>query len=134
MSAQTAAAPQAIPAAAPARPRPRIHVVPPPRTARSRVPYVLFCMALVGAALISVLLLNTTMANGAYESRDLQAQIAQLAQSEQALLAQLEEASAPTALAERAQRLGMVQDSTPAFLRLSDGAIIGDPSPSQVDQ
>ncbi len=91
----------------------------------------LLCMMLVAAALIGALILNTTMARGAYEVAELESQIAQLAQTEQALLAEFDELASPSALAERAQKLGMVQDSTPAFIRLDDGKIIGDPTPAK---
>lgn len=125
-SGSAAPRPRSVPAAAP-----RIHLVRTPASSRSRVPYVLFCMAIVAAAFIGVLLLNTTMARGSYEARDLQSQIAQLAQTEQALLAELDEKSSAASLGARARALGMVQDSTPAFVRLADGAIIGDPTPAE---
>ena len=88
-------------------------------------------MTLIGGALVGVLLFNTTMARGAYEERELQAQIVQLAQNEQALLAELDAKASPTELAKRARKLGMVQDATPAFIRLKDGKIVGDPTPAK---
>ena len=116
------------PATAPA---PRIHLVRTPLSPRSRIPFVLLCMTLIGGALVGVLLFNTTMARGAYEERELQAQIVQLAQNEQALLAELDAKASPTELAKRARKLGMVQDATPAFIRLKDGKIVGDPTPAK---
>ena len=123
--------------AVPASPRPRaaspgrIRLVPTPATSRSRVPFILLCITTLGVALVGVLLLNTTMAHGSYEQRGLQRELARLAQEEQALLAQLDAASSPRELAEHAARMGMVQDSTPAFVRLSDGKVIGDVTPAQ---
>ena len=38
---------------------------------------------------------------------------------------------APGALATRARELGMVQDSTPAFIDLAAGKIIGAPAPAK---
>lgn len=138
MSAQPAAAPAAyaprpVAPAAPrrqARPAGRIHLVTTPATSRSRVPFILLCIAILGVALVGVLLLNTTMVHGSYEQRGLQREISQLAQEEQALLAQIDAASSPHALADHATRLGMVQDSTPAFVRLADGKVIGDVTPA----
>ncbi|QIK83304.1 hypothetical protein [Sanguibacter sp. HDW7] len=137
MSAQQAAArtayaprPLASPTPQPAAPS-RIRLVASPATSRSRIPFILLCIAMLGAALVAVLLLNTTMAHGSYEQRGLQREISQLAQEEQALLAQIDAASSPHALAEHATRMGMVQDSTPAFVRLADGKVIGDVTPAQ---
>ncbi|MGP7961373.1 hypothetical protein ACTVCO_11290 [Sanguibacter sp. A247] len=139
MSAQQAAAPAAYAPRpiAPAAPRqqPRtsggLRLVRAPETSRSRVPFIFLCIAILGVALVGVLLLNTTMVHGAYEQRGLQREISQLAQEEQALLAQIDAASSPHALAEHAARMGMVQDSTPAFVRLADGRVIGDVTPAQ---
>ena len=88
-------------------------------------------MAVLVASLVAVLLLNTAMAHGAYEERDLQSAIARLDEQEQALLADLDAKSAPGALAARARELGMVQDSTPAFIDLAAGKIIGAPAPAK---
>jgi len=138
MSAQTAAAAAYVPRpVAPATPRPqpapggRVRLVTTPATSRSRVPFILLCIAILGAALVGVLLLNTSMAHGSYEQRGLQREISRLAQEEQALVAQLDAASSPHALAEHATRMGMVQDSTPAFVRLADGKVIGDVTPAR---
>lgn len=111
--------------------RPRIELVTAPAQPRSRIPFVLLCMTLVAGALIGALLLNTTMARGAYQAAELESALAQLAQTEQALLAEYDELASPSALAKRARKLGMVQDSTPAFIRLEDGKIIGDPTPAK---
>lgn len=111
--------------------RPRIELVKAPIQSRSRIPFVLLCMTLVATALIGALILNTTMARGAYEVSELESEIAQLAQTEQALLAEFDQLASPTALAERARDLGMVQDSTPAFIQLSSSKIIGDPTPAK---
>lgn len=135
MSAQAAAplvrptAPRRAPA--PAAPEPRIHLVSPPLPSRSRAPFIIVCMAILVGALVSVLVLNTTMAGGSYEQRELQAQLSELAQREQALLAQLDQEASPETLAARAEALGMVQDSMPAFIRLADEKIIGDPTPAK---
>ena len=135
MSAQ-AAAPLVRPAAprrapAPASTEPRIHLVSAPLASRSRVPFILVCMTILVGALVSVLVLNTTMAGGSYEQRELQSQLSELAQREQALLAQLDQEASPEVLAARAEALGMVQDSTPAFVRLADAKVIGDPTPAK---
>lgn len=141
MSAQQAAArtayvPRPAAPSAPRRPQEqpgRIRLVSAPATSRSRVPFILLCIGILATALVGVLLLNTTMAHGAYEQRELQREISRLAQEEQALLAEIDVESSPRALAAHAERLGMVQDPTPAFVRLADGTVIGDVSPTTKD-
>jgi hypothetical protein len=70
-------------------------------------------------------MLNTAMAKGSYTMRDLQRQSDQLADTQDALRHAIDGVSGPGALAERARALGMVPAATPAFLRLSDGKVLG---------
>lgn len=132
---------QAAPVRAPARPAPRpspspasapprLRVVPPPARARARVPFVALCMALLTASLLVVLLLNTAMAQGEYERFGLATRLAQSAQRQQELSAQLDEVASPVRLAEQAESLGMVPSTTGGYLRLSDGAVLGNPTPA----
>ncbi|MCV2393426.1 hypothetical protein OEB99_03825 [Actinotalea sp. M2MS4P-6] len=104
--------------------------MPPPARARTRVPFVALCMAVLAAALLTVLLLNTAMAQGEYERYGLATRLAQSAQRQQELVTELDEAAAPAKLAARARALGMVPSTTGGYLRLSDGAVLGDPTPA----
>jgi len=121
------------PAPAPERARfeaPRLRLVRAPQHARTRVPFVLLCIAILVSALLGALVLNTSMARGAYQAHDLQIALAQEARTEQDLTAQLLAHKAPAALAASARALGMVPASGLAFLRLSDGAVLGSPTPA----
>ncbi|MDO8107422.1 hypothetical protein Q6348_09460 [Isoptericola sp. b441] len=134
MSAAQSAAVRAparpVPRPAPAPPRPRLRVVPAPHRARTRVPFVVLCMVVLAASLLGVLLLNTAMAQGEYERYGLATRLAQAAQRQQELVTQLDQAAAPAELARRAQALGMVPSTTGGYLRLSDGAVLGTPTPA----
>lgn len=123
-------APRPAPARATPAP-PRLRPVPAPPPVRSRVPFVLLCMAVLASALLGALLLNTAMATGAYEAARLQAEIARLSEREQDLAAALERHGSPDNLARAARELGMVPAPELAFLRLSDGAVLGDPTPAK---
>ena len=79
---------------------------------------------IVIAALGAVLALNTSMAEGAYESRDLKIEIADLHQQRAAALTQLESNSAPGALAQQAQTLGMVPADRMGFITLATGHVL----------
>ena len=134
MSAAHATAVRAAPRPAPptpaAAPRPRLRVVRAPAHARTRVPFVLLCMAVLVASLLGALVLNTSMAQGEYERSALQTRFAQSAQAQQDMRSQLEQAAAPAQLAAAASALGMVPTTTGGYLRLADGAVLGNPAPA----
>jgi hypothetical protein len=76
-----------------------------------------------------MLMVNTALAQGAFVESDLQQQRTQLLEAEQALRAELAVAEAPTQVEASARELGMVPQDVPVFLRISDGAILGNPIP-----
>lgn len=128
MSAEQAVRARALPRpSAPAEPRstPRLRLVRPPAQARSHVPFVVVCMAVLIAALLSALLLNTRLAAGSYEQHSLDVQRAELARTEQDLSAQLDENRSPAQLSQRAAALGMQPAGSTGWLRLADGTVRG---------
>jgi hypothetical protein len=137
MSAQTAARATAYPApsrprptTAPPAPAPRLRVVRAPEHARTRVPFILACMSVLAAALLSALLLNTSMAATAYDKYDLSNELGRLNQDQQDLTARLDAKASPTQLAAAATALGMVPTNGTGWLRLSDGSVQGAPEPA----
>lgn len=130
MSAVHAPVPVRRPQTAGASPRPRLQVVATPEQSRTRVPFILLCVAVLVAAMLGALLLNTSMAQGEYERRALQAQLVQSVQAQQQMLSELERAASPVELARAADELGMVP-ATGGYLRLADGVVLGDPSPAE---
>lgn len=95
----------------------------PPR----RMPFVVLCSVVLAAGLLAVLLLNLQLARGAYALHDLQRESVLLGEQEGQLREQLDGLEAPGVLAQRATELGMVPGSSPAFLRLPDGQVLGVP-------
>lgn len=127
----TAPAPRSRPAAAPAAaPAPRLRVVQAPSPARTRVPFVLACMAVLAVALLAALLLNTSTASQAFERYTLTNELARLQQDQLDLQAELDARSAPASLAVAARGLGMVPADGTGWLRLSDGSVQGAPAPA----
>ena len=118
------------PVQTPAPARPRLRVVRAPAHARTRVPFVLTCIGALAAALLGALLLNTSMAQGEYQRYELATRLAQSAQAQQEMRSELEGVSSPAALAAAAQALGMVPTTSGGYLRLSDGAVLGNPVPA----
>jgi hypothetical protein len=101
--------------------------VPPAPATHPKAPFVVLVLALLGGGLIGLLLLNTTLAQGAFTLRDLQRTGVLLSERQQALAQQLADEQEPAALARRARALGMVSGGAPAFVRLPDGKVLGTP-------
>ncbi len=74
------------------------------------------------------------MAQGSYTMRDLQHRSDELADAQDALRHQIDGVSGPGPLAQRARELGMVPAETPAFLRLSDGKVLGVAKKAKVNE
>ncbi|MFV0633236.1 hypothetical protein [Demequina sp.] len=104
--------------------RPHLAAVAAPEQARSLVPFAWTCLLIVVGALTAVLLINTTMSQGAYERRALKIEIAQLHQQRASLVSELEANSSPTHLAAAASALGMELADTRGFISLTDGAVL----------
>lgn len=105
--------------------RSRLEVVRAPLQARSRVPFLVLCMSLLGLALLCALLVNTTMAQNSYEMSELRREVGQVRQDTQRLQAEVWDAK--ESLPERALALGMVEAPSPSMVRLSDGVVLGVP-------
>lgn len=104
--------------------RRHLRPVQAPEQARSLMPFAILCVAVVVGALAAVLLINTTMAQGAYERRDLRIEIAALHKESAASLEILEENASPATLASRASALGMAPAEALGFVSLSDGIVL----------
>ncbi len=121
---------------APARPLPRtgprrsattphqLKVVAPPQGQGNGL-FLALCVALLLGGFVAVLVLNTAMAKGSYTMRDLQRRSDALTDHQDALRHAIDGLSGPGPLARRARDLGMVPAATPAFLRLTDGKVLG---------
>ena len=112
----------------------RTHLeVVPSRSQRRARPRALYAVIAVGALLgivVAQLLLSIAISQGAYQLNSLQAKQTQLQRSYQAVSEDLNRVSSPQNLAANANALGMVSNSSPAYLRLSDGAVLGAPQPA----
>jgi hypothetical protein len=108
----------------------RLRIVRAPAHPRARVPFVVLCVCVLAGALLGALLLNTSMAHTSFVIQERQVQLARLSERQQDLAQQVERAASPQVLAERARAAGMVPAPAPAFVLLSDGTIIGEPTPA----
>jgi hypothetical protein len=81
----------------------------------------------LGLGLVGMLLINTTVAQGAYTLSELKGQQRELNQALATLTEQVEAAGAPAVLESSARALGMVPSETPVFIEVPDGRILGKP-------
>ncbi len=109
-------------------PRPRLTIVPKVAARAPRIPFVFLVVSVLAAGLIGLLLLNTALQRGAYTVTDLQQTSANLTLRQQNLEIEVAALQSPQRISERALRLGMVQNDSPAFLSLSTGKVIGVPA------
>lgn len=80
--------------------------------------------------IITQILLSVSTASGAYEIANLKQENKDLSLELQNLKQQTTYLDSPQFLSDKAEKIGMVMSDSPAFLRLSDGAVIGTPTPA----
>lgn len=117
--------------AASARAAAALRLVPQRRSSAPRAPFVTMVVLLLAVGLLGLLALNTVLAQDAFRLHALEQEHKALVDREQTLEREVETLRTPRNLAERARALGMVQGSTPAFLRLPDGTVLGAEVPAQ---
>lgn len=100
------------------------------RTPASRTPFVLLMVLLLGGGLLGLLLLNTALNQGSFDKSRLKKQNTELSDEEQALRQQLDAVSAPGELARKAEDLGMVPGTNPAFIDPVTGQVHGSAKPA----
>lgn len=107
---------------------PALKAVPRNQSRARRVSPLMAALSAVGlilTILFAQLGLSIAVSDGAYEARALQAELRDLTRVERVLSQNTDKLSSPQNLADNAAKLGMVQNTTPATLRLSDGAVLG---------
>ena len=126
MSQQTATARVAVraPARRQASPQP-LRVVPAAVGQPGNGVFAALCMLLLVGGLVALLMLNTAMAEGSFTLNRLQNTSGELADTQDALTQAIDAQRSPGNLASRATKMGMVPADSAAFLRLSDGKVLG---------
>jgi hypothetical protein len=111
--------------------RARLTVVPQRslgRTQAARTPFAVLVLSMLVAGVVGLLMFNTHMQQASFKATALQQQVSELTAEEQALNMELDGLRDPQRLAASAKELGMVPPSQPAFVRLADGRILGNPT------
>jgi len=108
--------------------RARLTVVPRRTQKAPRVPFISLVSLLLVGGVVGLLLFNTNMQQASFVATSMEEQAALLAGKEESLRLQLDRLRDPQQVAARAKRLGMVPAADPAFIRLSDGKVLGRPT------
>ncbi|MEO6826240.1 MAG: hypothetical protein ABI255_11745 [Microbacteriaceae bacterium] len=103
------------------------------RRARPRPIYAVITVATLMLIVVAQLLLSIMVSQGAYQISTVESTSKDLQRSYQAVSEDLDRVASPQNLAANAEALGMVINSTPVYLRLSDGAVLGSPSAAAAD-
>ena len=111
--------------------RARLTVVPRTAARRAaRVPFmVLVSLVLVGGV-AGLLCFNTSMQQASFTATSMEDEAQALDAQQQSLTMELDALRDPQRVAARAQQMGMVPENSPAFLRLSDGKVLGKATPA----
>jgi cell division protein FtsB len=113
--------------------RARLTVVPAralARTQAARTPFAVLVITLLVAGVVGLLAFNTQMQQTSFVATSLQQRADTLTAREQSLTLELDALRQPQQVAQAAQELGMVAPSAPAFLRISDGRVLGVAAPA----
>jgi len=111
--------------------RARLTVVPRRRRPQApRLPFAILVGVVLLAGVVGLLMFNTSMQQASFTATALEASAGALHAEEQSLRMELDRLRDPQQVATRAEQLGMVPMANPAFLRLSDGRILGSAVPA----
>lgn len=103
----------------------QLRLVPGVKYKRQMLVLPALCVGLSVSALIGQMILSNLTSEDAYELVQLRAKQRDANRVVRALEQQVHSLQSPQNLANRAEALGMVQNVSPGYLRLSDGAILG---------
>ena len=98
---------------------------------RRRAPFAIFCLGVLAAALISVLVLNIAVSTGQYQLVQLRSEQLGLEKENQELQQRVQNYEAPQNLAARAAQLGMVASTTKGQIDLKTLLVTGQPKPAE---
>jgi cytoskeletal protein RodZ len=111
--------------------RSHLRIVSPLRPEKaSRGVFALVVGGLLLVGMVGILVINTSLAQGAFTVSELQAQRSDLAKQEQALSEAVAAAAAPENLEQQARGMGMVPTENPVFLDVESGKVLGNPKPA----
>jgi len=113
------------------RTRDNLRLVAPIRVRKaSRGVFVIVLAIILGVGLLGMLVINTTLAQGAFTVSELRSTQEELSRTEATLIESVAALAAPVVLETKARNLGMVPSATPAFIQIPTGKVLGKPKPA----
>jgi cell division protein FtsL len=108
-----------------------LRLVRPVRSRARKAPFVVVVMTILSIGLVGLIVLSTILQAQSFEAEKLNSQAAALETQQQLLTREVDKLQSPANVARRAIQFGMVPNTNPAFLRLSDGKVLGKPEAAQ---
>jgi len=87
-------------------------------------------MVMLSIGLVGLIVMSTVLQAQSFEAEKLNREANALEIQQQSLTREVDQLLSPASVARRALVFGMVPNTNPAFLRLSDGKILGKPEPA----
>lgn len=104
-----------------------LRLVRPVRSRARKAPFVGVVLTILSIGLVGLIIMSTVLQAQSFESQRLDRQAAELETQQQLLSREVDKLQSPANVARRAIAFGMVPNTNPAFLRLSDGKVLGKP-------
>jgi hypothetical protein len=108
-----------------------LRLVRPVRSRARRAPFVVVVLTVLAIGLVGLIIMSTVLQAQSFEAAKLDRQATALQTKQQAIARDVDRLQSPGNVASRAIGLGMVPNANPAFLRLSDGRVLGEPEPAK---
>ncbi|MEV7396095.1 hypothetical protein [Aeromicrobium sp. NPDC092404] len=104
-----------------------LRLVRPVRSRARKAPFVVVVLTILSVGLVGLIIMSTILQAQSFEAQKLNSQSAELETQRQLLSREVDKLQSPANVARRAIQYGMVPNTNPAFLRLSDGEVLGKP-------
>ena len=104
-----------------------LRLVRPVRSRARKAPFVAVVLTVLSIGLVGLIVMSTVLQAQSFEAQKLNSQAAELETQQQLLTREVDKLQSPANVARRAIQYGMVPNTNPAFLRLSDGKVLGKP-------
>ncbi|MCL8251853.1 hypothetical protein AERO_10700 [Aeromicrobium fastidiosum] len=108
-----------------------LRLVRPVRSRARKAPFVVVVLSVLGAGLVGLVLMSTVLQAQSFEATRLDRRAASLETRQQSIAREVDRLQSPANVAKRAIAIGMVPNANPAFLRLSDGKVLGKPQAAE---
>lgn len=105
-----------------------LRLVRPVQSRARKAPFVVVVLSVVSVGLVGLIIMSTVLQAQSFESSKLKREARTLTTQQQALNREVERLQSPANVAREAIAIGMVPNANPAFLRLSDGKVLGKPA------